>query len=526
MKAKSSKSSRSAAKSPRQKAFELDLTGWIGRSSELKGEPASSVVGRVVIVGQGASASHVLASLQLKLPKWQVDRVGRKRGEIVHLATSEGPLWLVQLDARSAAAAHGNLFSVSKYGVARDLTAQVVSSLIDQMVGQVTIEFLAASEDEQCGALVGLELGAYRYRQIRQPKDTAELPRLRINGVEPETVAAARDLGVALNFARHLVNVPAAELNPKTYAELLQDLFASSQSMTVDVWRDDRLKKERMGLLIGVGQAAVEGPALVHLKYRPKGTKKGTRPLAFVGKGITFDTGGLDIKVSSGMRLMKKDMGGSASLAGLALWLDRAQLPVPCDIYLALAENAVDQNAVRPGDILTSRNGLTVEIDNTDAEGRLVLADAIDVAVKAKGDDKPELLINLATLTGAMRIALGTRIAGMFANDDELAASLLSAAQRASDPTWRMPLFGDYFAALKTPVADMANSGHSRFGGPIVAALFLQRFVGEVPWAHFDMYAWSDGNSGGCIESGGTGQCLQLLTEFLRQRADGSLSAR
>ena len=256
----------------------------------------------------------------------------------------------------------------------------------------------------------------------------------------------------------------------------------------------------------------------MHLKYRPKGSKRGQRPLAFVGKGVTFDTGGLDIKVSSGMRLMKKDMGGSASLCGLAYWLEQSQLAVPCDFYLALAENAVDKHSYRPGDILTARSGTTVEIDNTDAEGRLVLADAIDVAVKTKGADAPEALIDLATLTGAMRVALGTRVAGLFANDDTLAETLLAAAQRTSEPSWRMPLYSDYLSSLRSSVADMANSGHSRFGGAIVAALFLQRFVGDIPWAHFDMYAWSDGNTGGCIEAGGTGQCVQLLADFLRAR--------
>ena len=519
--AKSAKDTRPTKAGGNPTAFDLDLKGWIGRSQDSSGKSSGAVSGRVVVIGQGGNAASVLGALKIELPRWQMARVERKRGEIVHLPTAEGPMWLVQLDAKSSATAHAGLFATSKYGVARDLTALVVSNLIEHLLGEVSVEFHGTDDDEVRGSLVGLELGAYRYRQIRQPKTSPEIPRLRILGVKSEKIATAQDLAVALNFSRHLVNVPAAELNPSTYADLLEGLFANSTSMAVDIWRGERLKKERMGLLIGVGQAAVNGPALVHLKYRPKAAKKGVRPLAFVGKGITFDTGGLDIKVSSGMRLMKKDMGGSASLAGLALWLERSQLPLPCDIYLALAENAVDQSSVRPGDILTSRSGLTVEIDNTDAEGRLVLADAIDVASKAAGAEKPELLINLATLTGAMRVALGTRIAGMFANNDELADALLSASQKAADPSWRMPLFGDYFASLKTPVADMANSGHSRFGGPIVAALFLQKFVGDMPWAHFDMYAWSDGNTGGCIESGGTGQCLQLLTEFLQARAAG-----
>jgi leucyl aminopeptidase len=158
---------------------------------------------------------------------------------------------------------------------------------------------------------------------------------------------------------------------------------------------------------------------------------------------------------------------------------------------------------------------LTVEIDNTDAEGRLVLADALDVAVNAKGKDAPAAVINLATLTGAMRIALGTRLAGMFSTDDHLAGALLAAGQRRADPAWRMPLWMDYLSGLKSVVADIANSGPSRFGGAITAALFLQRFVGQTPWAHFDMYAWTDANVGGAAEVGGNGQCIQLLSDFL-----------
>ncbi|MCX6107779.1 MAG: leucyl aminopeptidase family protein [Proteobacteria bacterium] len=512
---------RAKEKSSNFSLFDLDLRGWLGHAGgTAKGaaKHGASDLGRLVVVGKQSDAAQAFESLHLDVPQWLLERAKKKRGELLYAATDDGPLWLVQLDSKSSAAAHGGLFAVSPYGVARDLVAQIIPSLADHALRELQVHFVAATEHEQLGALVGLELGGYRYRQIRQPRANQALPRLRLEGVSETTLEEARLLGVSTNMARHLVNLPAAELNPKTYADAIVEMFESSSSMTVDVWHGKKLVSEQMGLLIGVGQGAANGPALVHLKYRPKGSKRGQRPLAFVGKGVTFDTGGLDIKINSGMRLMKKDMGGSASLCGLAYWLEQSQLAVPCDFYLALAENAVDKHSYRPGDILTARSGTTVEIDNTDAEGRLVLADAIDVAVKTKGADAPEALIDLATLTGAMRVALGTRVAGLFANDDSLAETLLAAAQRTSEPSWRMPLYSDYLSSLRSSVADMANSGPSRFGGAIVAALFLQRFVGDIPWAHFDMYAWSDGNTGGCIEAGGTGQCVQLLADFLRAR--------
>ena len=498
-------------------AFGLSLRGWL-LSGLPRAKATSKTKAHVVFLGQGQTVDAALAALDLSLPPWLIERAGAKRGEILYAATEAGPLWLLTAQAKSSAPAHDGLFRVSPYGVARDLAAQVVAALADSGLAEVNWHFHGASDAEQRGALVGLELGAYRFKQLRSAKPVLELPRLILHGVPSGVLDASHVLGVATNVARHLVNLPPNELNPTTYADGLQELFAAFPAMSVDVWRGRKLVQERMGLLLGVGQAAAAGPALVHLKYRPKKQAKGVKPLAFVGKGITFDSGGLDLKDAGGMRLMKKDMGGSASLVGLAYWLAASDAASPCDIYLALAENAVDQYAFRPGDVLTARNGLTIEVDNTDAEGRLVLADALDVAVGKTGADAPAAVINLATLSGAMRVALGLRIAGMFANDDDLAQALLLSGQRSAEPTWRMPLYADYFTGMKSNFADFANSAPGGRGGAITAALFLQKFVRDVPWAHVDMMAWSEGNTGGCVEAGGNGQCVQLLADFIASR--------
>lgn len=476
--------------------------------------------GRVVIFGLRPKAEEAYAGWS-ELPAWVRERVLKKRGEVVYAPTDEGPLWLLMPLVRSTVG-HGGTLDQSPYGALRDLAGLFGGAQLDHSLAQMDVHLVAMTDEEAFGALVGLEIGAYRYRLVRaitQGKPEApKLPVLAIVGTTEAVVEQAERLSVSVNLARHLVNVPPSELNPKTYGEAIKQHFARSSTMSVEIWDAARLTKEGMGLLNAVGNGAEFGPALVCLKYRPKTKTKGRKPIAFVGKGITFDSGGLDLKDAASMRLMKKDMGGSASLVGLAHWVEATQLGVPCDFYLALAENAVDERSFRPSDVITSRAGITVEIDNTDAEGRLVLADALDVAIKGDGE-APEILINLATLTGAMRIALGTRLAGMFATDDSLAERLLAAAQRRADPTWRMPLVAEYMNQLKSTTADLANSGPGRFGGAITAALFLQRFVGNVPWAHFDMYGWTDAGIGGTTETGGNGQCVQLLSEYLLQLA-------
>jgi len=236
-----------------------------------------------------------------------------------------------------------------------------------------------------------------------------------------------------------------------------------------------------------VGRAADIPPRIVELSWGDKSHPE----LALVGKGVSFDTGGLNIKTGSGMRIMKKDMGGAAHAIALASLVMGAELPVRLKLYIPTVENAVSGNAFRPGDIIQSRKGLSVEIDNTDAEGRLILGDALTRA--SEGD--PDLLIDFATLTGAARVALGPDLAPFYTDDEALAGNIASGALASGDPAWRMPLWSPYLSYLKSPIADLVNSG-SRMGGSITAALFLQSFVDAKSWVHLDVWAWREGKYG------------------------------
>ena len=363
-------------------------------------------------------------------------------------------------------------------------------------------------------ALLGLELALYRFKRIVKGESSkVELSiRVRGKGIQNVVIERAVALGVSANLTRHLVNLPPNLLNPGTYAEAVRSLFAGVKNVSVDVWDEKRLAKENANLILAVGSGSETPPRLVHIRYRPPGSAK--KPsIALVGKGITFDTGGLDIKPSAGMRLMKKDMGGSAAVLGVIHWAANAGLKQPLDVYLSMAENGVDGRSFRPSDVIVARNGSSVEIHNTDAEGRLVLADAMDVAITQ--NPKPKYLIDVATLTGAIKVALGSTLAGLFANDAKLAQELATAGQQSGDPSWVMPLMQKYRAQLNSTFADQVNSPDG-FGGAITAALFLEKFTGDVPWAHLDIYAWKDAAEGPFLETGGSGQAVFALAQWLR----------
>lgn len=460
-------------------------------------------------------------SATAELHAWQRKLLTDGKDELLQFEGPRGPVWMILPSGnKTETPTHGGLLEDSPYARARDLTGRAYSQMKPYKPQSITVRLEEGlSDDELLGALTGLEIASYRYREQAVPgAKPKELPGLTLVG-NAEKLQKLKDeaqaLGRATNLARHLVNLPACDLNPKTYSKAARELFSGSKNVAVEIWGDDRLEEERMGLILAVGAAAKRGPRLVHLRYRPAGAKGA--PVAFVGKGITFDSGGLDLKPSRSMRLMKKDMGGSAAVLGLCYWMERTQVPMNADFYLALAENSVGGASFRPGDVLVARNGMSVEIDNTDAEGRLVLADALDVAVKAEGEHKPELVIDVATLTGACKVGLGTDIIGMFANDDRISGALLGAGHAAGDLCWRYPLYEGYRSQLKSSVADMSNSGGA-YGGAITAALFLAKFVGKTPWAHLDIYAWKDSASGAHIEAGGSGQPVQCLAEFVRQR--------
>lgn len=312
----------------------------------------------------------------------------------------------------------------------------------------------------------------------------------------------------ALFLVRDLINMPAMDMGPLELARAAKALSLEFGAQFELI--EGEALAQGYPAIDTVGRAAVAHPRLIYLEWG-----KTTHPLvSLVGKGVCFDSGGLDLKNSSGMRLMKKDMGGAAHALGLAQWIMSEKLPIRLQVYIPAVENAIGPHAYRPGDVICMRNQLTVEVENTDAEGRLILADALVKACEAK----PDLLIDFSTLTGAARIAVGTDIAALFCNDDILASELLNSSQATHDPIWRLPLFTPYESLLDSSIADMMNSASSSYAGAIVAALFLKRFVNpEVKWAHFDMMAWNLSNKPGRPE-GGEAMALRAVMHYLKKQ--------
>ncbi|HEV7290052.1 leucyl aminopeptidase family protein [Sphingomonas sp.] len=334
---------------------------------------------------------------------------------------------------------------------------------------------------EPGAAMLGWVLAQYRFDRYRKD-DAAQGPRVLLTG-EPGRIEETLRLAAATFKVRDLVNTPASDMGPAEL-EAEVDALAKANGATLTVTRGDALE-QGYPMIHTVGMAAARGrePRLIELEW---GDPKHPR-LALVGKGVCFDTGGLDIKPSAGMRLMKKDMGGAAHAIALAGLVMAQRLPVRLHLLVAAVENSVAGNAFRPGDVLSTRKGLTVENTNTDAEGRLILGDALTKAVEGK----PGLILDFATLTGAARVALGPDLPALFANDDALAGTMLDAGDGVRDPLWRLPLWDGYDEMLKSDIADMVNAPDGPFAGPITAALFLRRFVPkDIAWAHLDLFAW------------------------------------
>jgi leucyl aminopeptidase len=341
------------------------------------------------------------------------------------------------------------------------------------------------ASDEPGKAALGWLLAQHRFETYRSKPDEQERgQRILVTG-EASKIDAAVGLAEATARVRDLVNTPASDLGPAELEAAVRAL-AKGTSAKVEVTSGDALA-EGYPLIAAVGGAATadRAPRLIELEW---GSDSDPR-IAIVGKGVCFDSGGLNLKPGAGMRLMKKDMGGAAHALALARLIIAARLPVRLHLLIPAVENAVSGGAYRPGDVVASRKGLQVEIDNTDAEGRLVLADALTKAAEAE----PTLIVDFATLTGAARVALGPDLPAFFANDDLLAEQALAASAESDDPIWRMPLWEPYREMLKSDLADMANASSSPMAGCITAALFLQRFVPKgVPWAHLDTYSWRD----------------------------------
>ena len=351
---------------------------------------------------------------------------------------------------------------------------------------------------------LGWALGAYQFNRYRK---AARAPAQMV--IDAATAKRSAPMAEAIYLVRDLINTPTEDLGPVELAGAVRAL-AERHGATWREWIGDELLAANFPTIHAVGRASHRAPRLAMLTHGPTDAPH----LILVGKGVCFDSGGLDIKSSDGMRWMKKDMGGAAHAIALAGLVLGAALPVRLTLLIPAVENSIAGNALRPGEVITTRAGLSVEIDNTDAEGRLVLCDALAYAA----EQKPDLILDFATLTGAARVALGPEVPALFTNRDEVADALLDAARALRDPLWRMPLWRPYLTLLESHVADLTNAGASRHAGAITAALYLERFLPErQAWAHLDVYAWNDSDKPG-HPRGGEAQGLRACFEFLRQR--------
>jgi leucyl aminopeptidase len=362
---------------------------------------------------------------------------------------------------------------------------------------------LEAEEAEE--AALGWALGAYRYDRFRKGPE-AKPRRL----VPPEGVDRARIEAIAegATLARDLVNAPANLMGPEAL-EAAARALAERFGATVETVAGEELLEKGFPLIHAVGRAGPQAPRLIDLRWGAEGA-----PLAtLVGKGVCFDTGGLDLKPRQAMRLMKKDMGGAAQALAAAHMVMARGLRLRLRVLIPAVENSVSSASFRPGDVLESRKGLTVEIGDTDAEGRLILADALALAC----EERPALLIDFATLTGAARVALGPDLPALFTDDEALASALAESGRRARDPVWRLPLWDGYDDLLKSPVADLDNAPGGGMAGAVTAALFLRRFVDVASWAHFDVFAWTPKARPGRPQ-GGECQAARAVFDLLERR--------
>lgn len=363
---------------------------------------------------------------------------------------------------------------------------------------------LQGEVDDQTAASIGFRLGAYRFDRYRQAKPGPVL----VLSEDADAAEVERQV-VAATLARDLVNTPSSDLGPNALHDAIER-FAADRGMSFKAIVGDALLEQNFPMIHAVGRASAQAPRLLDLAWGDESHPKVT----LVGKGVTFDTGGLDIKSAAGMLTMKKDMGGAANVLGLAHVIVSLGLPVRLRVLLPVVENSISANAFRPGDILKSRLGLTVEIGNTDAEGRLILADALALA----DEEEPDVLLDMATLTGAARVALGPELPAFYATDDFWATDVLSSGLAAEDPLWRMPLWSPYDGQLASKIADINNTDSGGYAGSVTAALFLRRFVSKAKaWMHFDIFAWApEARPGRPV--GATDQAIRAVSGALRRR--------
>jgi leucyl aminopeptidase len=376
---------------------------------------------------------------------------------------------------------------------------------------------LDSNPDAVQAAAEALALGSYRFERYKTKKPEAKgFSKIIVLGGDAKSGRAAVRRGSivadAVRWARDLVNTPAGDMPPAEIAREAQQM-ANEVGLRCKVWSEAELKRGGFGGILGVGQGSVNPPRLIELEYRGAGNG---RPIALTGKGVAFDSGGLSIKDAKGMETMKDDMGGAASI--LATMKAVARLKPKIDVIAAIpsSENMPSGSATKPGDVLTHRGGKTSEVLNTDAEGRLILADALAYLA----EQKPQVIIDTATLTGACMVALGDEISGAFGNDDGVVEDLRAAGDAVGEPYWQMPLWKGYRKQIDSPIADVKNIGN-RYGGAITAALFLSEFVGDTPWVHLDIAGTAFSENGNDLgPKGATGVPVRSLVRYVLDRAD------
>ena len=386
----------------------------------------------------------------------------------------------------------------------------------------LALELSHLDAEQAARAAFAVRLAAYRFDKYltkQKPEKVPSITTIRVVAGDPAAAEKAFEswnaVADAVYFARDLVSEPANVLYPESFAERCKGL--KSLGLEIEVLGEKEMEKLGMRTLLGVGQGSVRESQLVVMRWN--GGAKDAQPIAFVGKGVCFDTGGISIKPAEGMEEMKWDMGGAAAVAGLMHALAGRKAKVNAVGVLGLVENMPDGAAQRPGDIVVSMSGQSVEVINTDAEGRLVLADALWYTQERF---KPKFMVDLATLTGAMIISLGLDYAGVFSNNDDLADAIVSASKPTGEKTWRMPLPEEYDRMIDSAAADVKNSS-GRTAGSITAALFLQRFVNNTPWAHIDIAptAWKKDSKVGTVPDGATGYGVRLLNQMVADRYEG-----
>jgi len=452
---------------------------------------SSSPSAKTVHLIAAASYSEWLKAQTIALQTWlQASGFSAKNGEMALLPDRDGGLSGVLVVNRAS-----DMYALGKLPLTLPKGAYQLSSEIALPVA----ERLA----------LGWCLGADRF--TRYKKKAAETAQL----VVADDAARNRvlQLAAAVTGARALVNTPAEDLGPQQLSAFVADIAKRENAKFSEIVGDDLLT-QNFPAIHAVGRASHRPPRLLELNWQCPDADASTPLLVLVGKGVCFDTGGLDMKASDGMALMKKDMGGSAVAIMLAQLVMQTTLKVRLKLLVPAVENAVGPMSYRPGDVIATRSGQSVEIGNTDAEGRVVLCDALTYAVEAK----PALILDFATLTGAARVALGPDLPATFCHDDELVHTLIQAGTAVQDPLWRMPLWADYQRMIDSPIADMNNAGSSRMAGAITAALYLERFVPKaIPWVHIDTFCWNDTEQPG-RPKGGACQGLRAAFAYLSTR--------